>query len=68
MVRSSKSNSNSTANLGFEAKLWPAADSRGKAKTVEVNKQQTRILAAVLDTLLPRLLSGEMRTPNVRNN
>jgi hypothetical protein len=28
----------STANLGFEAKLWLAADSRGEAETAEGNR------------------------------
>ena len=48
----SASAKDSIANLGFEAKLWLAAD----------NRTQSRPLATLRDTLLPKLLSGELRT------
>ncbi len=36
----------STANLGFEAKLWLAADSRGEAETAEGKRSNTFLSAA----------------------
>jgi hypothetical protein len=47
MAKTSTKNSNSSANLGFEAKLWLAAD-------------KLRTLATLRDTLLPKLLSREL--------
>jgi type I restriction enzyme S subunit len=31
---------------------------------IEANEQQSQILAALRDTLLPRLISGELRVPD----
>jgi hypothetical protein len=36
----------STANLGFEQKLWLTADSRGEAETAEGNRSNPTFSAA----------------------
>ena len=41
--------------VGFEAMLWPI-DSR-----IEATERESRTLAALRDTLLPKLISGELR-------
>ena len=38
VAKAKTSSKDSTANLGFEAKLWLAADSRGEAETAEGNR------------------------------
>ena len=43
---SSKPDSPSSATIGFEAKLWLAADSRGEAETAEGNRSNTFSSAA----------------------
>ena len=54
MPRQAKSSAgNSTANIGFEAKVWLAAD-------------KLRTLATLRDTLLPKLLNGELRIAEAR--
>jgi len=48
--------------LEFEAQLWAAADKmRGHMDASEYGADRT--LVALRDTLLPRLLSGELRVP-----
>jgi len=54
--RSSSAN-NSTANLGFEAKLWLAADSRSEAETGEGNRS-TNMNATEIRTNLKGLGYG----------
>jgi len=51
---SSAPSKDSTANLGFEAKLWLTAD------RLRNNPIPSRTLATLRDTLLPKLLSGEL--------
>jgi len=52
----------STANLGFEGKLWLAGE---QAVTAPHNAlAESRTLAALRDTLLPKLLSGEHKAIN----
>ncbi|MBL9179589.1 MAG: hypothetical protein JNM65_16115 [Verrucomicrobiaceae bacterium] len=46
MARKASSKTDSTASLGFEAKLWLAADSRGEAETAEGNRSNTFSSAA----------------------
>jgi hypothetical protein len=41
MARSKSNGKDSSAHLGFEAKLWLAADSRGEAETAEGNRSNT---------------------------
>jgi hypothetical protein len=43
---SSKPDSPSTATIGFEAKLWLTADSRGEAETAEGNRSNPTLSAA----------------------
>ena len=52
-------NNNSGANIGFENELWKAADAlRSNMDAAEYT------LAALRDTLLPKLISGELRVPD----
>lgn len=44
--KASSKPADSTANLGFEAKLWLAADSRSAAQTAEGNRSNTFSSAA----------------------
>ena len=69
-------NASSTANLGFEQKLWLTADKLRFGELIDViafyrtvrpfdlmraaNDRETRTLATLRDTLLPKLLSGEL--------
>lgn len=85
------SKGSSTANIGFEAKLWPTADklrnnmdaaeykhiilgliflnyisyrfdelTAQMMEKIKANSTESRTLAALRDTLLPKLLSGEL--------
>ncbi|HEV3100628.1 MAG TPA: hypothetical protein VGY75_13030 [Candidatus Udaeobacter sp.] len=65
-ARSTRSSNNNSANIGFEAKLWLAADRlRSNMDAAEYkhesNAAQSRMLTALRDSLLPRLLSGELQ-------
>jgi hypothetical protein len=42
MARANRNGKTSAANLGFEAKLWLAADSRSEAETSEANRSRHR--------------------------
>jgi len=46
--------------VGFEAMLWPI-DSR-----IEATERESRTLAALRDTLLPKLISGELRVKDAQ--
>lgn len=43
--RKTSSKESTTANIGFEAKLWLAADSRGEAETAEGNRSNNMAAA-----------------------
>lgn len=60
--------SSSTAALGFEAQLWQAADALrdnmdAAFARLHLGNTEPRTLAALRDTILPKLLSGELRVP-----
>ena len=55
--RRSGSSNSSSANLGFETKLWAAAFE--ESATCLVPRFLTVVVAR--DTLLPKLISGELR-------
>jgi len=53
------------ANLGFENQLWAAADKlRGHMEWLGFRSNESRTLASLRDTLLPKLISGELRVPD----
>ena len=58
-----KSNGDTGANLGFEAKLWQMADGlRNNMDAAEYKHVVLGLtLATLRDALLPKLLSGELR-------
>src|SRR5213596_3375162 len=45
--RSTKSSGNFSANIGFEAKLWIAADSRSEAETAEGNRSSNLAIRGI---------------------
>ncbi len=49
---------------------WPHLQARAEADRIQVEdkKQQSRTLATLRDTLLPKLLSGELRVPLQKGN
>ena len=46
-VRSTRSSNNSSANIGFEQKLWLAADSRSEAETAERNRSSNLAIRSI---------------------
>jgi len=73
MPRTAKpgSSAHSSANLGFEAKLWLAAYNARVAllyPKFTANLHQSRTLATLHETLLPKLLNGELRARIISTN
>jgi hypothetical protein len=72
------SKTNNGANLGFENQMWAAADKlRGHMDASEYkhvvlgliasNTAENETLSSLRDTLLPKLISGELRVPAAEN-
>ncbi|MBI1292605.1 hypothetical protein GC173_15415 [bacterium] len=64
MAKSDTTATNSSAaTVGFEAKLWAAADALRNNiwRKIAANESESRTLAQLRDTLLPKLISRELR-------
>ncbi|MCB1224875.1 MAG: hypothetical protein KDK99_03600 [Verrucomicrobiales bacterium] len=58
-----------TTHLGFETKHWIVFDKQVKplSQHAPAKLQESHTLAALRDTLLPKLLSGELPTEQFQN-
>jgi len=64
MVKTPTKKSDSRATIGFETELWLEAPLWSEHAA---NERQSRTLATLRDTLLPKLLSGELSVAAVAN-